>query len=625
MPKNKGSKNKVKKPGGRKLAQQLGMEHDMWWVYHGQDFLVHSSPQGLQEACANHIAELGRARPWQPLGDLREQKYPTVGTFDKRKKHGAQWMTVLGSGGVGFFCINMEHDIPTIDQFHGAIRDHPWTAKNQVGKVFTFKQNNKTTGEGALSDHESPYNVVFMTTWGDTWEGSVTKHNDVTKATDTGMRHIWMRTNMSTTDGRRGFKTRAMCNMLCHIGHFTPLYEEGPGGNYGTSTGESPSQPRGMPMATQGRAASNSTQIISEPKPTRQILDEPEATTVEQNEAQPGVYHSPLHLGTPVADEALPPTSMGLPMKPFTAPSPGDSCMSSSVCTPRGRTTLGMCMPMAAPEGNIEASHEADGPGQLTELDIESIDSGDSEDSEDAESQTEMEGSEGEDSKTGSAWELGAAAALDLRPSVVFCSTPTGTDAGSVLFDSLPNQGSMSGLAANIRFYNGHAVSNDQDIREWMEMEEAGNDAGPHKFVVYGESGDPENPLSFHRLGPAGMYEPIPMVPGTTMDGGMGHFYHLPSDFPDFPADCQVIPGQVDALLQALGARGHNDTVTSYFIILNFVFFFDNCSLDQVWVLVNEVDGSKFGARGNWFLWFSLAVLATLSLPTAPSINLHLF
>ena len=273
MPKKSKNKNKLR---GRELAKRLGPSHDMYWVYHGQNSLVFISPQGLEEACMKHLTEQGRARPWQPLGEVRAKQYTSLATFDNRKIHGAAWAHVdQGAKHVRFFCINMDRDCPEIDEFHDLIRDHPWTAKGRTGKIFTFEQRMKTSGQGAEGDHESPYNVVFMNTWGDTWEASVTKYKDVTQATDNGMRHIWVRSNSSRSGG---FKSQAMCNMLCHIGGFTSCYPGGPGGNYGGI------QQGGTPMATKGKAASSSHTTVEKrlPMPTRPSPEGPEVTAVEK-------------------------------------------------------------------------------------------------------------------------------------------------------------------------------------------------------------------------------------------------------------------------------------------------------------------------------------------------------
>ena len=245
-----------------------------------------------------------------------------------------------------------------------------------------------------------------------------------------------------------------------------------------------------------------------------------------------------------MADEAVAPTPVGLPVTPFTAPRPEDSCMSwSGFGTPREAPACvtEVCTPMAAPQGNIEAPGKADGPGPITPW--PGLDS-DFEDPDAEDSQTED--SDGEDRPSG-----------DLR----FPATPDGND--QISFESLPSQASLTGTMANLRFYNGHGVSSQQDIQNWKNLELNCNDAGPHKLAVFGEAGNPDNPISFHHLGQTGMFEPIFLMPGTTLDGGSGQ-YQLPSDFPDYPEGCQPI-ARLDALLHALGARVHNDTFTSYY------------------------------------------------------------
>jgi hypothetical protein len=267
---------------------------------------------------------------------------------------------------------------------------------------------------------------------------------------------------------------------------------------------------------------------------------------------------------------------------PFTTRQPEDSCMSSTALSTRAGGVFEVCMPMAAPEGNEEPVEEEPSSvvaelellqtgfeqGIICESDvIEGLEvmhlrGGDILRPEDFPPVDEIapwlgSDSEGPDERSPSCDEDAQTKGSG------FPATPDPSDAGIASFEFLPNHAALTGRVANIRFFHGHGVSSQEDIERWHDLELACNDAGPHKLAVYGEPGNPDDPISVHHLGPTGMYEQIHMTTFEILGGSPEHFFQLPSDFPDFPTDCD--PVQVDVLLRALGARDHSDTITSYY------------------------------------------------------------
>ena len=376
---NKKSKNH--KLRGHKLAQSLGPNHPNWWANCAPKEMVRSCDAVLEDRLNQYLAEVGGACPWQPLGKVWVQPYAPMKPFHHRKVHGAFWITpFMGSDDddpcrLQYICLNMERDVPDLEEFQRRICAHPWHARGQDAKRFTFKQDPKTHGE-EVGDHESPYNVLFMTIWGDTWEGGVTKLGDFSENEDRNMKHLWLRTNESTSDP---FKSQAMCNMLCHLGIFTPCFPGGPGGNYGALPG-SPTAFPGRPMATHGAPCSSWCR--------RPFIGPMPAPTAPPNQ-------SPLDLGTPVADEVATPTPNCSPVTPpdlpglFTpwafdhVPLPPGTTMSDShppcltihefrqqVCADPWFSgfKLGaslaheVCTPMAAPVGDMEAAGKEANP-----------------------------------------------------------------------------------------------------------------------------------------------------------------------------------------------------------------------------------------------------------------------
>jgi len=332
---------KVKKPTGKKKAQLLGPGDEMYLAYCGQAQLVPITEAGIEEAIQGYLQEKTRAGPWRPLGKVHEKQYPKK-TFHEDKVHGAAWKMMSGSGCVQYLAVNWDKNVERamdVWDLEAEIKAHPWTGKCHTGRIFSFRQTGKQQTKG---DHESEVNIVFMNVWGETWEASLTKHNDVTKKTDTGMIHIWIRTQKPCRDQ---FMSQAMCNFLCHVAHFEPLYPHGPGGQImvnNTSCNYSCKYGQPAHGLIEGRLATPLKQILPKRKPVN--FKGPTADISSSSCQDPGVEGLPPRLlAAPQASQSS--GSMGTPV--------ADAVVTPLVTktafhTPKAALAQEVCMPLAA-------------------------------------------------------------------------------------------------------------------------------------------------------------------------------------------------------------------------------------------------------------------------------------